>query len=462
MQTNENKKGLSLKTVSILMMIISLVITVVLLITGIQAFRSFSDMEKSTDDYIAMEEAANELMSASDYLTEEVQCFTVMGDRAHLERYFEEADVTRRREHAIAAMENAQPDSAALAELKKGMMESVALMDREFYAMRLMLEAQGDTNMPEPVKNVALTAEDRALSADEKIILARQTVHDDAYFEQKSRIQEDLARCVGALKNGTQGVQQEMEAKARRYMVLMVILVFTQSAVMIISLWLNTQLGVNPVLKAVDHIKKDEKLPIIGAAEFRYLAGTYNVMYNAYKKSVENLSFKASHDELTGVYNRAGYDLIKSSLDMTTTALLLFDADQFKGINDHFGHETGDRMLQKIAGVLKKNFRSDDYICRIGGDEFVVFMVHTNSNPEALVTRKVIQINRELKEAKDDLPEITLSAGVSYNPDGEDPDEMFRQADVALYYVKEHGRDGCCFYSDALKGKTKPASNMLQ
>ncbi|MER2056753.1 MAG: GGDEF domain-containing protein [Clostridia bacterium] len=178
-------------------------------------------------------------------------------------------------------------------------------------------------------------------------------------------------------------------------------------------------------------------------------------MYNAYKKSIENLSFKASHDELTGVYNRAGYDLIKSSLDLDSTAMLLFDADQFKYINDRFGHEIGDRVLIKIAEALKRNFRSDDYICRIGGDEFVVFMVHATSNLRKLITRKVVSINRTLADEQDDLPPITLSAGVSCQTAGEDPEEMFRQADIALYYVKDHGRDGCCFYSDALKGKTK-------
>ena len=80
MQTTEAKKekGLSLKTASILMMTVSLVITVVLLFTGIRTFHSFRDMEKSTHNYISMEEAASELMSASDYLTDEVQCYMVM------------------------------------------------------------------------------------------------------------------------------------------------------------------------------------------------------------------------------------------------------------------------------------------------------------------------------------------------------------------------------------------------
>ena len=128
-------------------------------------------------------------------------------------------------------------------------------------------------------------------------------------------------------------------------------------------------------------------------------------------------------------------------------------------MNDEFGHEQGDKVLQKIASTLKKNFRSDDYICRIGGDEFVVFMVHVNQNPEALIERKVRRINRELSNGADDLPPITLSVGVSFNEKGEDPSVMFRQADIALYYVKEHGRDGCCFWTDALKGKTKPETD---
>ena len=457
MQTTEarKEKGLSLKTASILMMTVSLVITVVLLFTGIRTFHSFRDMEKSTHNYISMEEAASELMSASDYLTDEVQCYMVMGDRSHMENYFTEAEVTRRREHAISVMEKTLPDSPALTQLKECMTESLSLMEREYYAMRLMLSALNESDIPEALEKVTLTENDRAKSPEEKIALAQQMVHDSVYYEQKNRIRTNMADCVNTLKSGTYGAQQEMENRANRQLVWMVILVFIQSAAMIAMMWLTTHLGVNPVLRAVDHIKKDQKLPIIGASEFRYLAGTYNVMYNAYKKSIENLSFKASHDELTGVYNRAGYDLIKSSLDTESTAMLLFDADQFKNINDRFGHELGDRVLKKIADALKRNFRSDDYICRIGGDEFVVFMVHTTGTPKQLITRKVVSINRTLADGKDDLPPITLSAGVSYRTAGKDPEEMFRQADIALYYVKDHGRDGCCFYSDALKGKTK-------
>lgn len=458
-QNKTKEQGLSLRTTSLLMLGVSVAVTVVLLIVTIGTFRAFLDLEKTTDDYISMQDAATELMNASDYLTEEVQCYTVIGDRQHMDNYFTEAEKTRRREHAIAVMEESKPGSAALEDLVQGMNESVSLMDREYYAMRLVMEAQGDQDYPQALKNITLSRADSSLTPEEKIKLAQSMVHDEAYYAQKNRIRESMADCIRTLKDETHGTQQGMEDRVRRDLSWTVVLIAIQSLAVFLLLWLITHLGINPVLRAVDHIKMDRELPIVGASEFRYLAGTYNKMYTAYKKSIENLSFKASHDELTGVYNRAGYDLIKSSLDMTSTALLLFDADTFKQVNDEFGHEQGDKVLQKIASTLKKNFRSDDYICRIGGDEFVVFMVHVNQNPEALIERKVRRINRELSNGADDLPPITLSVGVSFNEKGEDPSVMFRQADIALYYVKEHGRDGCCFWTDALKGKTKPETD---
>ena len=452
MNAQKEKSGLSLKTTSICMMIISLLITIVLLFTGIGTFRSFRDMEQSTDDYILLSEAAAELMSASDYLTEEVQCYTVIGNRMHMENYFTEVEVTRRRENALAVMEEKLPDSSALKELKEGMSESVSLMDREYYAMRLMMEAQGDTDLPEALQKVVLSKEDSELSPEQKTLLAQRLVHDSAYDEQKSRIRQNMSQCVDDLKNDTHGTQQKMKEQAYSNLIRMAVMILIQTLAIALMMWLTTHLGVNPVLRAVDHIRKDQKIPIVGAAEFRYLAGTYNMMYNSYKKSIEKLNFKASHDELTGAYNRAGYDLILSSLDMDSTAMLLFDADVFKGINDQFGHETGDKILQKITAVLQHNFRSDDYVCRIGGDEFVVLMVHIHQGSETLVRNKVSRINQALSDVTDGLPPVSLSAGVAYGED-QDPEELFRQADAALYYVKEHGKNSCCFYSEIAAGE---------
>lgn len=201
----------------------------------------------------------------------------------------------------------------------------------------------------------------------------------------------------------------------------------------------------------MEHIRDDQPLPLIGAHEFRYLARTYNKMYDTYHKSIKNLSFTASHDKLTGLYNRSGYDLIVQSVDLQTTALLLFDADRFKEINDTYGHETGDMILRKIADTLKRTFRSEDFICRFGGDEFVVLMVHINQDCRELVEKKVQWINQILAEDSKDLPAIAVSAGISYCSVAGTVRDAFRQADIALYHVKENGRNGCCVYTPGME-----------
>ena len=266
-----------------------------------------------------------------------------------------------------------------------------------------------------------------------------------------SEIRTNLNDCLMALKNSTFISQQGLESTARRALVSVMILIIIQTILIVAMIWLNTNLGITPVLKAVEHIKRDERIPIIGSSEFRYLAGEYNVMYNAYKNSISRLNFKASHDELTGAYNRAGYEVIKNNIDMTTTAMMIIDADKFKQINDTYGHKTGDKVLKRVANTLKRSFRSDDYVCRIGGDEFLVLMVHVVGDPKTLIENKMRSINEDLCRVEDDVPAISLSVGVAYCDEGLAPDVLFHRADTALYFVKENGRNGCRFYSDDLE-----------
>lgn len=88
--------------------------------------------------YIDLQEAADSLLKASDYLTEQAQCYTVIGERQHLDAYLNETENVRRREQAIEHMEKTLPESDALNALKDAMKESVDLMEREYYAMRLI------------------------------------------------------------------------------------------------------------------------------------------------------------------------------------------------------------------------------------------------------------------------------------------------------------------------------------
>ena len=167
------------------------------------------------------------------------------------------------------------------------------------------------------------------------------------------------------------------------------------------------------------------------------------------QKTLRREIHKAMHDSLTGLYNRAGYDLLINSLDLKTTYLLLIDLDCFKAVNDTYGHETGDKVLKKTAEIITSSFRADDCACRIGGDEFVVFMVRTGEQQKQQIINRVNQMNDILGKAEDGLPAVSISVGVAHGRNAASADELFEHADQALYQTKHRGKKGYTFYSPA-------------
>ena len=170
---------------------------------------------------------------------------------------------------------------------------------------------------------------------------------------------------------------------------------------------------------------------------------TYNKILLENQDARERLSHEASHDALTGLFNRGAYDLLMSSTDKEHMALLLIDVDNFKGVNDTYGHAVGDRVLKRVADILKHSFRSVDILCRIGGDEFAVVMTRANSSMADLVLNKIQRANDLLQHPKDDLPPVSLSVGVAFSDRKNPKGDIFKDADTALYQVKESGRNGC-------------------
>ena len=157
---------------------------------------------------------------------------------------------------------------------------------------------------------------------------------------------------------------------------------------------------------------------------------------------------EAEHDALTDLLNRGSFEKVFEIYENGDQpyALILIDVDTFKSVNDTYGHATGDKILQKVSKLLKNAFRSIDYICRIGGDEFAIVMVEMTSDLQYTICDKINAVNTELAKAEADLPAVSLSVGVAFS-DRENPGEsIFKDADKALYKVKENGKNGCGFY----------------
>ena len=165
------------------------------------------------------------------------------------------------------------------------------------------------------------------------------------------------------------------------------------------------------------------------------------------RSSLARLDYKASHDELTGLLNRSGYDLLLTEINFDSTYMILFDVDNFKTINDTCGHDVGDKVLVRVARVLKKHFRAEDYVCRIGGDEFVVFMVRTAKHQHDLIASKIESINHELYISNDGLPPVTVSVGIAHGSESSGAADWFEKTDSAMYCAKQNGKQSYMFYS---------------
>ncbi len=128
---------------------------------------------------------------------------------------------------------------------------------------------------------------------------------------------------------------------------------------------------------------------------------------------------------------------------------MILDVDNFKTLNDTLGHQMGDRALQDIAEILRHHFRDYDIICRLGGDEFLVFM---RDIPEETICRNAASLLKKLNltysEGQISI-HVTASAGIVLVSDASiDPQELYRRADEALYQVKKEAKNSFKIYGN--------------
>lgn len=187
----------------------------------------------------------------------------------------------------------------------------------------------------------------------------------------------------------------------------------------------------------------------------------------------EKLSFEASRDPMTGVYNRQALkNLAEKALRQPggRHALIILDMDGFKGVNDHLGHMAGDLVIQDMALSLTSVFRASDFVGRMGGDEFLVFLpdlkdvAFLEERCEAL--RQRVRRKFSLEERRSihtggfsDAPRalhVSASIGMALAPEhGTDYETLLQHADTALYEAKNSGRDTQVMYHPALQSGHK-------
>lgn len=168
------------------------------------------------------------------------------------------------------------------------------------------------------------------------------------------------------------------------------------------------------------------------------------------RQSKEQLQKMALTDALTGIGNRATFDMsisqatARAQRSGTPVSLLMIDLDHFKWFNDSHGHQAGDNVLQQVAKAIEKSARDADICCRYGGEEFAVILPDTTAEHARILAERIHrQIARTSRQLRQIRRPITVSIGVSCvdQTGPSHPSRLIEEADRALYQAKENGRN---------------------
>ncbi|XXG30415.1 MAG: EAL domain-containing protein [Ferrovum myxofaciens] len=175
------------------------------------------------------------------------------------------------------------------------------------------------------------------------------------------------------------------------------------------------------------------------------------------QQAQQHLDYLAHFDVLTGLPNRGLIEdrlrqvLANSQRHGRKMALMFIDLDNFKGVNDTYGHAAGDELLKALAGVLMNALREGDTVARLGGDEFIILLPEVDSVQDvATVAEKIVVAVREpIRLPKSDHETcVTVSVGISMFPeDGHTPESLMSRADVAMYHAKSVGKNAFRFFT---------------
>ncbi|MBF0342991.1 MAG: diguanylate cyclase [Nitrospirae bacterium] len=194
------------------------------------------------------------------------------------------------------------------------------------------------------------------------------------------------------------------------------------------------------------------------AREEEFLLSVANTLAGIIKRKQieESLQYMATFDSLTGLHNRMMFfDRLNQALNQARryqyyVAVLFLDLDGFKSINDTMGHNAGDLLLKETAERLKKCVRDSDTVSRMGGDEFTILLARIESDTTVLfVVRRILDVINKPFTIEDRECFVGVSIGISIYPsDGNDAETLLKNADTALYNVKERGKNNYHFFSN--------------
>lgn len=426
-ERRDGKKTGSLNLLSSFLVFLTLAVFFLILIISYSVNVSYKAVRSSMKRFIVCQQSSEIIKSSTNELTELARLFVVNHDERFALAYLEEIEGTRSQKKALENLKTVCSDKYfALQRLEIAIGQAETITQMELYDMRLCYEiiAKNEAEIPGVIRNIKLKPSDLNLSEKEIQEAAVKNIFGNGFLIYKVRVNEN---CLITVNEISAEIQRELDLNSEK---------------------LGQNLDRLRILILV--LLVINILSAIGLKEFRAVEKSYDRIYEFGERKTKNLLKDAEYDALTGILNRRAYDQIcmSSSEQKISIALLLIDIDNFKSINDTFGHTGGDTALRALASILKDTFRNGDYVARIGGDEFAAVLTDFKTEGFKIITEKIGYINERLSQLEG-LTGVSVSVGMAYSPVGY-TESLYKQADKALYAVKESGKKGCRIYDHSL------------
>jgi len=229
----------------------------------------------------------------------------------------------------------------------------------------------------------------------------------------------------------------------------------------LIVLWYALKRGIiNPLELMRQYAYYQSEVPTrFKLKELEYVRASMVQTFARLEHERNELSRLARTDNLSGLANRnqlnerLGWLISECNRSESEFALLFVDLDNFKSVNDSLGHDIGDELLRKVAGLIQEVLRQYDIIARVGGDEFIIVLSHYQNTIELThIIQRILDRISELQIVQSHPVKVSGSIGVAFYPkDGSDTTTLMKNADIAMYEAKNSGKDQCKFFTQALQ-----------
>jgi diguanylate cyclase (GGDEF)-like protein len=421
---------------------------------------------------------ATELKNSVDEQTRMIRTYTLTGNPDYLENYYHiirirEGKEPRPRNYDILYWDRLplrsgyrpEPGDRAVSFLR--LLQEARMSPDE---LKILRESKQYADQLRAIEKRAIRLMQLARAGDElseaEILSAQEFLHGSRYHELRRKLMEELERFFRMIDQRTARKVQEIS----RVSMLMDWTLFGMVAILLaIALisWIHSRRSIvsplQQLIRWTDDLKRGRfsiTNTIKGRDEIAQLARSFTLMAETIHENLSELDTRANTDRLTALPNRRRLETELEHMHMAARIygirnhIVLADLDHFKRINDRYGHETGDAVLQAFARFLKERVREPHIVGRWGGEEFLLLFRNLGT---AEVLKELEELRRGLHRYTEtwNLPRVTASYGVAYLDPRLEVAQALQYADRALYRAKEKGRDWIELES-GIPGKVAP------